>query len=217
MKKGSKRSAVRKRGPHALLSQQLSPQPVPVLDLLDRRAFAVESRFLQLSFGQGEVLAEILRRKLITISREQGPDSEQMPYLALAAVMSLYGIDSSARNRDRCAELLMRILLDFTDISRGSIWGFAVDSVLWRNLIQADPVTLRTPGGNPVSFYEWTYHHDLTFSHRRYICQPPDNESHRPGASDQPIKFHKAKGIRVYEGRLDLIAVAATGGNIICL
>lgn len=86
-----------------------------MLDLVKHETERIDSRFLEPACGDGNFLAEILRRKLHVCRNfvEQGKNT-QLEYEknAVLAVSSIYGIELLTDNAMACRERLLRIFTD---------------------------------------------------------------------------------------------------------
>src|SRR5690554_6185883 len=80
-----------------------------MLDLVKDETERIDSRFLEPACGDGNFLAEILRRKLSVVNKQYGknlPDYERYSILALS---SIYGVDLLEDNIEDCRERLYDI------------------------------------------------------------------------------------------------------------
>lgn len=86
-----------------------------MLDLVKHETERIDSRFLEPACGDGNFLAEILRRKLQVCRNfvEQGKNT-QLEYEknAVLAVSSIYGIELLTDNAMACRERLLKIFTD---------------------------------------------------------------------------------------------------------
>ncbi len=86
-----------------------------MLDLVRQETERIDSRFLEPACGDGNFLAEILKRKLAVARRESIPPKRKspLPYdyerKAVLAVSSVYGIDILQDNCEACRERLFGI------------------------------------------------------------------------------------------------------------
>ena len=86
-----------------------------MLDLVRHETERIDSRFLEPACGDGNFLAEILRRKLrVCRSLVEQKKNTQLEYEknAVLAVSSIYGIELLADNAMACRERLFRIFSD---------------------------------------------------------------------------------------------------------
>lgn len=131
-----------------------------MLDLVKQETDRIDSRFLEPACGNGNFIAEVLRRKLAVVSaRYKKSPLEYMRY-AFVAASSIYGVDIMADNVEECRERLFSIVCD---AARADIKGAvdpqfldAVRYVIKKNILCADALTLKDADGKPISFAEWS-------------------------------------------------------------
>ncbi len=131
-----------------------------MLDLVKQETERIDSRFLEPACGDGNFLAEILRRKLkIVKSRYKRSPSDYEKY-AVLAVTSIYGVELLQDNVDECIKRLFEIFdkeykanckKEANDECRE-----AVRFILRRNILCGDALTLKTEEGEPIIFSEWS-------------------------------------------------------------
>ena len=86
-----------------------------MLDLVKSETERVDSRFLEPACGDGNFLAEILRRKLVAAKRQAIPPRRKKPLpleyekQSVIAVASIYGVDILEDNVIACRERLYDI------------------------------------------------------------------------------------------------------------
>lgn len=131
-----------------------------MLDMVKQETERIESRFLEPACGDGNFLAEVLRRKLVVVaSLYRKSPGEYMRY-AFVAVASIYGVDILEDNARECRERLYGIV---ESESRAAIKGAvellfldAVRYVLEKNILCGDALTLKNALGEPITFAEWS-------------------------------------------------------------
>lgn len=131
-----------------------------MLDMVKQETERIESRFLEPACGDGNFLAEVLRRKLSVVgSLYRKSPGEYMRY-AFVAVASIYGVDILEDNARECRERLYGIV---ESESRAAIKGAvellfldAVRYVLEKNILCGDALTLKDASGDPITFAEWS-------------------------------------------------------------
>lgn len=131
-----------------------------MLDMVKSETERIDSRFLEPACGNGNFLAEVLRRKLAVVaSRYRRSPSEYMRY-AFVAVSSIYGVDIMADNVAECRERLYGIVADEARHAiRGSVDEPFLDAVrylLEKNILCGDALTLKDADGSPITFAEWS-------------------------------------------------------------
>ena len=131
-----------------------------MLDMVKQETERIESRFLEPACGDGNFLAEVLRRKLVVVaSLYRKSPGEYMRY-AFVAVASIYGVDILEDNARECRVRLYGIV---ESESRAAIKGAvellfldAVRYVLEKNILCGDALTLKDASGDPITFAEWS-------------------------------------------------------------
>lgn len=133
-----------------------------MLDLVKAETERIESRFLEPACGNGNFLAEILRRKLRVVEERYAKSQHDYECYAVLAVSSIYGIEILQDNVEQCRRRLMEIF----DSAYRRLFGEqvretcreAVRFLLGRNIIWGDALTLKTPGQppQPILFSEWS-------------------------------------------------------------
>ncbi len=131
-----------------------------MLDLVAHECERIDSRFLEPACGDGNFLAEVLRRKLLTVGKRNAQNRGKWERDAVLAVCSLYGIDLLADNIATCRDRLLKIVNDahaarFKDLLPEDATR-AVAYILSKNIVQGDALTLRTAGDRPIVFPEWS-------------------------------------------------------------
>ena len=134
-----------------------------LLDLVKPETERIESRFLEPACGDGNFLAEILRRKLkvaLKASKYKGKlftaDYEKKAILALC---SIYGVELLQDNTDICRERLFaiwdkeytkRMKSEASDVARN-----VAKFVLRKNILCGDTLTMKKADGSPIIFAQW--------------------------------------------------------------
>lgn len=138
-----------------------------MLDLVKQETERIDSRFLEPACGDGNFLAEILRRKLAEVKRKYRRSPFDYEKNAVLAVSSIYGVD---------------LMMDNVLICRGRLFGIwdaeykavckketndqtrdAVRFILSRNIVCGNALTLMCvdKDGNdtdePIIFSEWSF------------------------------------------------------------
>lgn len=130
-----------------------------MLDLVKQETERIESRFLEPACGNGNFLAEVLRRKLFAVSRQYKKSPDDYMRYAFVAVSSLYGVDILEDNAEECRERLYGIV---ESEARRAIrqpdarFLDAIRFVLEKNILCGDALTLRGADGHPIAFAEWS-------------------------------------------------------------
>ena len=128
-----------------------------MLDLVKGETERIDFRFLEPACGSGNFLVGILQRKLATVELKFGNSDFEKRHYALLAVMCLYGIELLADNIAECRANMLEILADYLNLDESSDPYQAAFDVLSQNLVHGNALTMRTDGGNPITFAEWGY------------------------------------------------------------
>jgi len=133
-----------------------------MLDLVQQETQRIESRFLEPACGNGNFLAEVLKRKLAVVENRYGKSQLEYERYAVLAVCSIYGIDILEDNVHQCRDRLF----DLFESTYGRLFKkrikdrclAAVRYILERNVIWGDALTLKTVGEKPghIVFSEWS-------------------------------------------------------------
>lgn len=131
-----------------------------MLDLVAQECERIDSRFLEPACGDGNFLAEVLRRKLLTVDKKHAQNCDKWTRDAILSVSSLYGIDLLADNIAACRVRLLGIVRDahaarFKNLLSDAA-ARAVAYILTKNVVQGDALTLRTSAEFPIVFPEWS-------------------------------------------------------------
>jgi len=131
-----------------------------MLDLVKHETERIESTFLEPACGNGNFLAEVLKRKLIVVDSRYSKSQFEWERYAVIAVSSIYGVDILEDNAIECRGRLFKIFDEryasqFKDkckddcirsvkylFNRNILWGDALDFT--------NPVTKK-----PIIFSEW--------------------------------------------------------------
>jgi hypothetical protein len=133
-----------------------------MLDLVKQETERIDSRFLEPACGNGNFLAEILRRKLTVVENRYAKSQLEWERYAVLAVSSIYGIDILQDNVTECCERLFSIFNDeYTRLYKNNCKGECRRSVrylLHRNILWGDALNLKTPDeeAKPIVFSEWS-------------------------------------------------------------
>lgn len=130
-----------------------------MLDLVKQETERIDSRFLEPACGNGNFLAEVLRRKLVVVERRYAKSQVEFERYAVISISSIYGVDLLADNVVECRERLLKIFEDkYFSLYKGKTKDECRDSVkfiLGRNILMGDALSLKTADGTPLIFSEW--------------------------------------------------------------
>lgn len=131
-----------------------------MLDMVKQETERLDSRFLEPACGDGNFLAEILRRKLAVVKQRYGMNPRDWEKYAFVAVGSIYGVELLPDNAADCRKRLLSIV---EEAWRRAIktdgdprFMGAISYVLARNILNGDALTMLDAEGNPIIFSEWS-------------------------------------------------------------
>lgn len=136
-------------------------------DLVKQETERIDSRFLEPACGDGNFLAEILKRKLAIVKKKYRRSAYDWERQSLLALGSMYGVDIMQDNCIACRERLFQIWekeykavcrKDCNDDTRA-----AARFILDRNIVCGNALTLLCVDADcqdtnePIVFSEWTF------------------------------------------------------------
>ena len=129
-------------------------------DLAKDETERIDSRVLEPACGDGNFLAEILKRKLKTVNRYHKNNPNDWEKYSIVALSSLYGVDIQEDNIEECKARLFNIWLKTYKKAIHSFVSPDIDQsakyILSCNIICGDALTLLKSDGNPIVFSEWS-------------------------------------------------------------
>ena len=136
-------------------------------DLVADECLRIDSRFLEPACGEGNFLAEILRRKLSTVKSKYGKSSFEYERNAILALTSIYGVDILADNAQLCREHLYKIWdeeytenckKECSDEARATARFILSSNIVCGNALSLMCVDEQQQDTDvPISFPEWTF------------------------------------------------------------
>lgn len=140
-----------------------------MLDMVKGETERIDSRFLEPACGSGNFLVQVLRRKLTAVELKFGKSEFEKRYYALLALMCIYGIELLPDNIAECRENVLEILAEYLNLEPLDDLYHAASYVLSQNLVHGDALTMRTHGGQPITFAEWGYLGKGKFQRRDFL------------------------------------------------
>jgi SAM-dependent methyltransferase len=138
-----------------------------MLDLVKQETERIDSRFLEPACGDGNFLAEILRRKLAVVKRKYKKSPIDYEKYAVLAATSIYGVDILQDNVEVCRARMFAIWdEEYQAILKKEVnedCRAAVRFILSRNIVCGNALTLKTVDVNgkdteePIIFSEWSF------------------------------------------------------------
>ena len=144
-----------------------------MLDLVKQETERIESRFLEPACGNGNFLAEILKRKLAVVKKRYLKSQLEYERYAVLAVSSIYGIEILEDNAIECRERLFNLFdEEYTSIYKTQCKEECRRSVrflLNRNILWGDALDFTNPNTKePIIFSEWSAVNDLMMKRRDF-------------------------------------------------
>ena len=172
-----------------------------MLDLVKHETERIDSRFLEPACGDGNFLAEVLRRKLAVVDSRYSKSQVEWERYSVIAVSSIYGVDILEDNAAECRDRLLGIYLDWYSKIFKQVNNDCVRSVrflLSRNILWGDALDFTNPETKqPIIFSEWSSVNGSMMKRRDYMFKFLVEKTHQfsmfndegqPGAIDEPIK-----------------------------
>ncbi len=128
-----------------------------MLDLVKDESERIDSRFLEPACGSGNFIVNVLQRKLAAVECKFGKSDFEKQHYALKALMCIYGIELLADNIAECRENMLEVFTDYLNMQEADDFYRAASFVLSQNLVHGDALTMRTSGGEAITFAEWGY------------------------------------------------------------
>lgn len=173
-----------------------------MLDLVKQETERIDSRFLEPACGNGNFLAEVLRRKLKIVEQRYGKSQLEFERYAVLAISSIYGVDILEDNAQECRERLFEIFNDlYASLFKSECKEECLQSVeflLNRNILWGDALDFTNPvTKKPIIFSEWSAVNGSMFKRRDYVFKFLVEQTHQfslfsdegnPAEVDEPIK-----------------------------
>ena len=173
-----------------------------MLDLVKHETERIDSRFLEPACGNGNFLAEVLRRKLKVVDERYGNNQMDWERYAVIAVSSIYGVDILEDNAKECRERLYTIFDDFyTSLFKDKCKEECRRSIRFlfdRNILWGDALDFTNPSTKqPIVFSEWSAVNGSMLKRRDYMFKFLVEKAHQfslfndegnPAAIDEPVK-----------------------------
>ena len=179
-----------------------------MLDLVKQETERIDSRFLEPACGDGNFLAEILRRKLNAVEARYKKSAADYEKYAVMAATSIYGVDILQDNVDECRRRMFDIWNEaYTAHCKGECLDevrAAVRFILERNILCGNALTLKKVNaagedtGDPIIFSEWVFTGKSSVRRSDYRLDVLMNEN--PDESN-------------YQGQLSLFADEPSGAD----
>jgi hypothetical protein len=144
-----------------------------MLDLVKHETERIDSRFLEPAAGNGNFLAEILRRKLTIVDQRYSKSQLEWERYSVIAVSSIYGVDILEDNTFECQERLFHLFDEvYSKRFKEKCKTECRQAVLFlfkRNILWGDALDLKNPvTKEPIIFSEWSAVSDLMMKRRDF-------------------------------------------------
>lgn len=178
-----------------------------MLDLVKQETERIDSRFLEPACGNGNFLAEVLRRKLAVVEKKYKKSQLEFERYAVLAISSIYGVDVLEDNAQECRERLFNIFDElYTQLYKTECKEECRNSVkylLKRNILWGDALDFTNPvTKESIVFSEWSAINGSMFKRRDYVFKFLVEQTHQfsmfndegnAAAIDEPIKDYPVK------------------------
>lgn len=128
-------------------------------DLVSQECDRIDSRFLEPACGNGNFLAEILKRKLEVVKNRYKKSADDYEKYSVIAVTSIYGVELLSDNAQECRQRLFDIWnKEYTKNCKtaNDICRDIVRFILSRNILCGNALTMRTDDDKEIIFSEWS-------------------------------------------------------------
>ena len=139
-----------------------------MLDLVKNETERIESRFLEPACGNGNFLAEILKRKLTGVRRMYGKSRSEYEKYSVIAITSIYGVDILEDNVQECIARLFEVLFnEYKAVCKDEVLSDCEDAVMYilqHNILCGNALSMLKVDSEgkdtdePIIFAQW----DLT-------------------------------------------------------
>ncbi len=137
-----------------------------MLDMVKQETERIDSRFLEPACGDGNFLAEVLRRKLAVVNSRYRRSLSEYEKYTFVAVGSIYGVELLHDNAVACRDRLYGIVeADYMRVCKKSPTPGYLDAirfVLERNILNGNALSLKavdesgSDTDEPIIFSEWS-------------------------------------------------------------
>ena len=173
-----------------------------MLDLVKQETERIDSRFLEPACGDGNFLAEVLRRKLEVVDSRYNKSQVEWERYAVIAISSIYGVDILEDNAQECRKRLFKIFDEkynslFNDKCKDECRR-SVKFLLGRNILWGDALDFTNPETKkPIVFSEWSAVNGSMLKRRDYMFKFLVEKTHQfslfndegnAAAIDEPVK-----------------------------
>lgn len=173
-----------------------------MLELVKQETERIDSRFLEPACGNGNFLAEVLKRKLVVVENKYRTSQVEWERNCLIAISSIYGVDILEDNTTECQERLFaifsKIYVDSFGINAKMEFLKSIKFILKRNILWGDALDFTNPTTKkPIVFSEWSMVNENMLKRRDYVFKFLVEQTHQfsmfndegnAAAIDEPVK-----------------------------
>jgi hypothetical protein len=173
-----------------------------MLDLVKHETERIDSRFLEPACGNGNFLAEVLRRKLAVVDSRYSKSQVEWERYSVIGVSSIYGVDILEDNAQECRERLFKIFDEhYTTLFKDKCKNEYRKSIMFllsRNILWGDALDFTNPETKqPIVFCEWSAVNGTMLKRRDYRFKFLVEKTHQflmfndegnKAAIDEPVK-----------------------------
>ncbi len=173
-----------------------------MLDMVKQETERIDSRFLEPACGNGNFLAEVLRRKLAIVEQRYAKSQQEFERYMVIAVSSIYGVDILEDNAVECRARLFKLVDEkYTSLFKDKCKDECLRSVMFlfnRNILWGDALDFTNPvTKEPIVFSEWSAVNGTMLKRRDYVFRFLVEKTHQfslfndegqPAAIDEPVR-----------------------------
>lgn len=173
-----------------------------MLDMVKQETERIDSRFLEPACGDGNFLAEVLRRKLAIVEQRYAKSQQEFERYMVIAVSSIYGVDILEDNAVECRARLFKLVDEkYTSLFKDKCKDECLRSVMFlfnRNILWGDALDFTNPvTKEPIVFSEWSAVNGTMLKRRDYVFRFLVEKTHQfslfndegqPAAIDEPVR-----------------------------
>ncbi len=173
-----------------------------MLDLVKQETERIDSRFLEPACGDGNFLAEVLKRKLAVVEQRYSKSQQEFERYMVIAISSIYGVDILEDNAAECRARLFKLVDEkYTSLFRDKCKDECRRSIkflLNRNILWGDALDFTNPNTKePIVFSEWSAVNGTMLKRRDYVFRFLVEKTHQfslfndegqPAAIDEPVR-----------------------------
>jgi len=173
-----------------------------MLDLVKQETERIDSRFLEPACGDGNFLAEVLKRKLTVVENRYGKSQLEFERYLVVAVSSIYGVDILEDNAIECRARLFKLMDEkYTSLFKDKCKDEcrrSINFLLKRNILWGDALYFTNPvTREPIVFSEWSAVNGTMLKRRDYVFRFLVEKTHQfslfndegqAAAIDEPVR-----------------------------